>query len=197
MAENETPITPPPPPVVPRDEYERIKADYERINSEHSKLAEKIKAKELEEAKKRNDWKLIAEQKEREAQEAIAKATNIEQSYLNERKFSALKDEVTRLGLRQEAIEDLSLISLDDVVIEHTSTGKINVLGAKTAAEKIKMMRPHWFSSVQTPNVNSSLPGVISGQKVTYEQLKEAELNAKKTGDYEEYKKLIMKYKAQ
>jgi len=193
---NET-QTPPPAPVVSRADFERVSAELKKLSTDKAALEERIKAKDLEEAKKRQDWKSIAEQKEREAQQAIAESKNLRDSYINEKKFTSLKDEAQRLGLRQEAIDDLSMIGLDDVTIESTSTGKINILGAKAAAEKIKLMRPHWFSNPSLPSVNSDLPSVQNGSKISYQKLREAEVEAGKTGNYVDYKKLLMAYRAQ
>lgn len=190
-------VTPSPAPVVPRADFERVNAEYQKMQSDYQRMIQEQKDRELNEAKRKNNWQMVAEAKEREAQEAIAKVQRIEQSYLNERKFSALKDSALRLGLRKEAIEDLALVALDDVAVESTSTGKINILGAESAAEKLKMLRPHWFSQQTSAQVNTSIPTVSQGRKVSIDDIFTAEKEAKKSGDYSGYQKLLNQYRTQ
>ncbi len=102
-----------------------------------------------------------------------------------------------KLGLVETAVDDLELMELKDVIVETTSTGRVNVIGAKSAAERIKSIRPHWFSEGRVPNINGRQPEVrTSGSGATsYEELQKLEKEAVKTGDYTEYKKKVMEFK--
>ena len=93
-------------------------------------------------------------------------------------------------GIRPEAVDDLAMLSMNDVLVEHTSTGRVNVLGADRFIENLKQLRPHWFGKPAL-NVNSSVPGIKQGGVATIKDLLKMGDEASKTGDYTAYNKAI------
>ncbi len=202
------PAKPPTPPVegddkvVPIESYNGVKADMHRFKAEKQKLEDELKAVKEKEMKEKDQWKEFGTTKEKEANDWKQKHDQLHNNLFEGAKLSKVKEEAIKLGLREEAVDDLELMDFKDVVVETTSRGKINVHGAKSAAEKIKQTKPHWFTAPGAPNINNRQPGVNANgdggaTKVTIADMNKAELAAQKSGDYTEYKKLVVQFKTQ
>lgn len=183
---------------VPYSEFKHVKDDLHRYKEEARKNADALKALQEKELRDKEQWKDYAAAKEKEANEYKTKYETVTKSITERAKISAVREAALKLGLVETAIDDLELMDLKDVAVETTSTGRINVMGAKSAAERIKSIRPHWFSESRTPNVNGNTPTVTKpggAGSVSYEELKKLEEEARKTGDYTEYKRKLMEFK--
>lgn len=169
------------------------------LEAENIKLKGDQEAARIARMKEGEQWKELATKYENDAKTAQAEAQRIKESFLGMQKSSAVKNEAVKLGIRKEAMADLDLLSLDDVTIETTSTGKINVLGADSFAEKIKAMKPHWFGGQGAPGVNTTNPGTSTDGTgpVTVAQVLAAEKEAMKTGDRTKYTQLHNKFREQ
>jgi len=180
------------------------RADYEALNSrlkaqdaQLAKFKEEQKTNQDKELKQRNEWQKLAELKEADAIAARAESTQLKNSYLNDRKFSTVKEACSKAGLRPEALADLELIDLADVVVETTSTGKINVLGSDKFAERLKTLRPHWFTD-KPPVVHTGGVKLLDPTgPVSIDDLYAAEKECKKSGDMTKYKQMHQKYTEQ
>lgn len=167
--------------MVSKAEFDRVMADLHKHKKTAQTLKEEREAEKLQKQKEQNQWKEIAEAKEREAAEAKAEAQRIQNSFLGEKKFNAVRDAASKLGLRPEAMGDLEMLDLESVQLETTNTGKINILGADKFAESLKRLKPHWFADPKNPSVNGSGQRVQDGNgKVTIDDLLAAEVAAKK-----------------
>ena len=165
----------------------------------------KGRVKELEDAqeqsriskmREKEQWQDLSSEWQQKAEKHEAENKTLKDSMVYDKKYSAVREFALKAGLRNEALRDLELIDFDDVEVEYTSTGRVNVLNAERAVERIKSSRPHWFGNRRT-NVNSNEPEVVSGGQVSYNDVYKAEEQARKTGDYAPYKALLNKYKEQ
>lgn len=195
------PVTEAPTPAsetVTKADVERVLKDMHKYKSLAQKLQEQAESEKLARMKEQNQWREIAESKEREAAEAKAEAENTRKSYINGQKFSAFSAAADAIGLRPEARSDLELIDLEAIQIESTSTGKINVLGVDKVAEQLKRQKPHWFLEKQPPNVNAANQRVHDNTgTITEDMLFAAEKEAKKTGNMSQYVGLHKQYREQ
>lgn len=183
--------------VVPRDDHKRAIEDMHKFKRQAQELADKLKAKETDDLKKTQQWQQLAELKEQEAKDAKTEAENLKRAIVADKKYSAVREYAITAGLRKEAIADLDLVDLDDVSIETTSTGRVNVSGVDKAVARLKLLKPHWFKDA-APQINAESPGVTNtGGSIDMKQLDAAEKHAKKTGDYTQYKDLLLRYKSQ
>lgn len=182
---------------IPYTEFKSVKDDMHRFKEEARKAAEELKALREKDMRDKEQWKEYGSTKEKEANEWKTKYDTLSESIRDRAKISAVREAALKLGLVETAVDDLELMELKDVVVETTSTGRVNVIGAKSAAERIKSIRPHWFSEARVPNINGRQPEVkASGSGSTsYEELTKLEKEAVKTGDYTEYKKKVMEFK--
>ena len=187
----------PPIETVARADYEALNAKLKSQDAQLAKFKEEQKTNQDKELKQQNKWQTLAEQKEADAIAARAESTQLKNSYLNDRKFSTVKESCVKSGLRPEALVDLELIDLSDVVVETTSTGKINVLGSDKFAERLKTLRPHWFTD-KPPVVYSSGVKILDPTgPVSLDQLYAVEKECKKSGDMTKYKEAFNKYTEQ
>lgn len=184
--------------MVSKSELKKVLDELHRYKKEAKEAQSQIKESKLMSLKEKEEWQKIAELKEQEAQEASEKAERIQNSYVNEKKFSAIKEAAIKAGIRKDAIGDLDLLDFEDVQIETTSTGRMNVLGAESAVKKLKMQKPHWFGK-SVGHLNTDEPsgdGASSAGGITYKKLQELEKQAKATGNYDAYRKAVLDVKA-
>lgn len=181
---------------VPREELERVMKDMHKFKSSYKELQEQFARQKTDELKKREEWQQVAEMKEKEAHDFRTRYESLQESLVNDRKFNAVREKALAAGIRQEALQDLELLDFDEVAIETTSTGRVNVIGADKAIQRLKTTRPYWFGR-KTAGVNTDSPSVQGAQKITYEDIMKAEKKAKESGDYEPYKELVIKYRQQ
>ena len=179
--------------VVAKNIYDRAYQDLQKAKAKAKELEDKLKAKDLEQMKQAENWKEIAELKQKEAEDASNERDTLRNSLVFDRKYAAVKDAAVRVGLRKEAEGDLEMMSLSDLQVETTSTGRVNVLGVDDYVARLKMTKPHWFETKKS-KVNSDSPEVVNGNNVSYDDVNKAAKKAKETGDYAPYEKLLRQY---
>ena len=143
---------------VSKADLDRALSDLHKFKNKANEVEGKLKSFEEKALAEKEDWKSLAERHKAEAEEANQKAARIQDSFLSREKNAAVKEAALKLGMT--SIGDLDLLSLDGVVIETTSTGKINVLGAEAFVQNLKASKPHWFGTAGVTNVNPGVPGV-------------------------------------
>lgn len=183
---------------VSQAEYNRMVAEADKHKKEAATLKREKSERETQKLKEANDWKALAEAKEKEAEELRAENKRTQTAFVSEKKFSAVKSAAEKLGLRAEALSDLEMLDLDPIVHETTSTGKLNILGADKFAERLKSTKPHWFADKTKPVVNGGGQRVLdTDDAVTLKDVQDAEKASRKSGDTSEYHKLHKKYQQQ
>ncbi len=187
--------------MVPRSQLDRVLADMHTFKSEKKKLADALAAKERAELEAQDKWKELYEAEKARADKADETSTQLKDSFLNEKKFSALKTAAVTAGLRAEALDDLDALDLSDIVVETTSTGRTNVMGIEAKLQKIKTAKPHWFGGKSAPKINGKTPITVDDggdgkTEITIDQIRKAEKAAKKSGDKTEYYDLMEQYRA-
>ena len=183
---------------VSMEDYERMKSDMIKYKGQVRSFEEDTKRKDEAALREKEEWKKLAELKEREAKESDEKSKRLAQAVVKRLKVDSVKDECLKIGLRKEAISDLGLLSFEVLQVQQNTDGEYQVLGAKDEAERIKMLRPHWFGA-NKPNVNGGLPEVesVSGKLVTIADINKAEEDAKKTGDWAAATALVKRFNNQ
>lgn len=182
---------------VSRAEFERVQADMLKFKKSAKELADQAKTENENKLKAEKKWEELAQAKEREATEAKTERDRLQQSYLNEKKYNAVHAKVLALGLRPEALSDLEMLDLEELEVETTSTGKINILGADKFAESLKSRKPHWFGD-KTPKVDSKGRKITeSNGSVTLDDVLAAQAEGRKSGDNSKYYELHKKYQQQ
>lgn len=182
--------------LVSKAELKRVLDDMHKFKARAKELESMLEDQKLNKLKENNQWKEIAESKEKEAETLQQQLDAIKNAMVKNTKFNVIKSEAIKRGIRNEALDDLELLNFDDyVTIETTSTGRINVLGADLAIEDLKRKKPHWFGK-QSVSMNNASPEAISS-KISYEQVQKELNEAKKTGDYSKAESLLNEYKKQ
>lgn len=184
---------------VKKSDYERMKADMLKFKKQARDLEKKDKDAQLKALKEKQDWQKIAQLKEKEANEEKEKNNRLLGSIISDKKISAIRTAAIKEGLLDSASDDLELISWDDVEVETTSTGRINVHGAEDAVKKLKSLKPHWFGKPGA-KFNGKIPGAKEGDGeglVSIEKLNKLEKEAKESGDYSAYEKAFKTFQRQ
>ncbi len=170
----------------------------QKFKKEAKTLADEKKKAADQKLKDENNWKALAEANELKAKEAEDRSEKLQSSFLEGKKFDAVRLACEKLNLRAEAVGDLDALDLKDVVVETTSTGKINVLGADKFADRLKTLKPHWFEAKGKPNVNTRGTGVRdSDGPITPQTIYEAEKAGRKSGDMSKYNEMHLQYQKQ
>ncbi len=183
---------------VSKAEFDKVLDELHKHKKSNKELTEEKKKNEEARLKEANDWKTLAEAREKERDESKAETSRIMNSFTEDKKFNAVQAAATALGLKPEAMSDLENLDLSKVQIETTSTGKINVLGSKEFAENLKTLKPHWFGEKSAPRVNSDGTRVRdNGGAITPQAILKAEQEGRKSGDMSGYTALVKKYQTQ
>jgi len=183
---------------VSKAEFDKVMAELHKHKGTARTLAEQIKTANESKMKEQNQWKELAEAREKEALDAKNEADTLRKSFVSNTKFGAVKEKCAALGLRPEAMSDLEMLDLEQIQVETTSTGKMNILGADKFAERLKTIKPHWFADKKTAGVNTTVSQVLdSGAEVTAAMIYAAEKEALKTGDSSKYQALFNKFQQQ
>jgi len=183
--------------MVSREDMAKALDDMHKYKRLAKEMEDKLKNREVDELKEKQEWQKIAQIKEAEAEDFRTKSEKLRDSIVWEKKYSALKDQAMKAGIRSEAVSDLELLDFEDLAVETTSTGRINVLGAEHAITKLKNTKPHWFGS-KGVNINSSSPEVKQGgASISVKDIYAAEKKAKESGDYAPYYKIMKLYQQQ
>lgn len=185
--------TPPAEGTVSKAEFEKVMAEMHEYKKQAKELNAKAKKEEENLLREKGEWQKIAEIKDKEAKDAASKLSEIQSSLVENEKFNAVKVAALKAGMTEQGVKDLELLQLNEVVVETTSTGRVNVLGVERFIDVQKQIRPHWF---QKPglSINGKIPGVTAGTVANESDLIKMSLEASKSGDYTAYKKAHAEY---
>lgn len=182
--------------LIPRSEFERAMKDLHKFKSTAREYEQKLKEREENELKTSQRWEDYAKIKEQEALSAKEQLDSFRSQFQKEKLYDAVKQEALSKGIRREALEDLSLLELEGVMLEETNTGRNQVIGHSSFVDKLKTTRPHWFQS-QTARVNTDLPHYEQGGEVSLSDVMAAQKEAQKSGNNAKYFDLMRRYKSQ
>jgi hypothetical protein len=173
------------------DAHNEVVQDLLKRKQEAKELKDKLSAFEKEKEdlkvkslKEKEEWQKLAEIREKEAEELKKKLEAKEKVTSNYFKRAEVRQQALKNNIRENALDDLDLLGFDDVQIETTSTGSINVLGADKFVDRLKATKPHWFQDKADPKVVSTSPAASKPTSVTakdaarlYKEGKMAEYN--------------------
>lgn len=170
--------------VVSKESYEAVKSDMLKYKDELRDIKAKFKEIEDKKLKESNDYKTYSEKLEADLEESKQREKRWAETVVSDKRSSAVREAVRKLGIREEALEDLDLLDLSEVGVEHTSTGRLLVNGADEFAKRLQKTRSHWFQPAKAPNINSGggSPPPQPG-KVTAADVANAEIQWKRKRD--------------
>lgn len=135
------------------------------LQQEKADLAAQMESFKTQELEKQERYKELWESEKSKRVEIEQNNQQNYSSFMTTLKATAIEKEATKMGLKQEALQDLDLVDKSLLEIETTSTGKINVLGVNDFMENLKVNRPHWFTDMSAPKVNNAVPGSATPQR--------------------------------
>lgn len=174
------------------EDHKRVLDDMHRHKTEAIEAKKRLKELEDEKLRQQNDFKSLADREKKRADDAESKLTKREQAFLNTLKYKDVQVAASKLGLRNEAEDDLGRLSLESIEVEATSEGRFIIKNADDFVANLKKTKPHWFKDQTAPVINA---GGGKGGK--------GESSAKLTSDYmvelrmkdpKKYRELMPKY---
>ncbi len=145
----------------------RYKMERNQEREEKAQLMQKVKELEEQRLSEIGDYKKLWENEKNLRVQKEQENEQIYSGYSREKKFAAVEREALKLGIRPEALEDLSLMELDSVIVEGTTTGRTNVLGAEEFVQSLKQKRPYWFATGKMPHLDTGNPGMAEPKTMT------------------------------
>mgnify|MGYP000107719041 CR=1 FL=1 len=145
----------------------KYKSATKQLEAERNELRNQLKAQEEKKLEEQNEYKALAELRAKELVAERDRRNKLEQTIWQNERYKAVQVEALKAGLRPEAEEDLNLLSLDAVVVEGTTEGRLLVNGAKDFVDELKKTRSHWFKAPGLPAVNTGKTG-FSTQSSNY-----------------------------
>lgn len=186
------------PKTVSVEAYKKAMDDMHKYKKQLREIESTKKQAELQSLKEKQEWQKVAEIKEREAAEAREQKEKLTKAVVTDKKMSAIREAAMKAGILDSALDDIELLNWNEVEVETTSTGRINVIGADDGVKRLKTLKPHWFGKSAT-KVNSKIPET-NNQKtdvVTVEKLTKLRKEAMQSGDYSAYEPAFKEYQAQ
>lgn len=189
-----------PPKVIKPEDHDRALADLHKFKSESKKAADALAAvqAELDQMKKGQlksaaDLKPYVEQLEKETKAKDEQIATLKKGFGNTFKEMEVKAACQALGITEQGMKDLALLSFEEVNVEFTTEGRVIVSGAKEAAENLKRTRGHWFTSGAAANINTG----GKGGSPTPDVLTTQYMNELETKDPKKYRELFPKFAKQ
>jgi len=184
------------------EEVTTLKSQLEAQRRQNKELEGKIStfSKQLDDLKKnglkaKEDYKALYEQAEKEKQDLATDNEKKTKSFFNTMRFLTVKDEAQKLGIRTEAMPDLSSLDMSELEVKMADDGLIRVSGAKEWAEKAKKLKPHWFKAANDPVINAGGTGTGATGKPSREEFNKAFTNRQK--DPAAYRKVLERMQPQ
>jgi transcription termination factor NusB len=119
-------------------------------------LQGKIKSLEEKQLAEKEDYKSLYERVKQEKEELHNKLNQTGETFVNTQKMSKVKEFALQQGIRKEALDDLDMLDLEDIIVETTNTGRMSVVGADDFVSRLKNEKPHWFETRRAPSVNNN-----------------------------------------
>jgi hypothetical protein len=173
------------------DDMHKYKRQYKETADRVKELEEKLKAIDVAKLEESEEHQKLAEHYRTEAETFKEKYNQTVQSVITDKKISAVQRELNKHQVKDGYVDLITQMIGDDVIVEATSTGRHNVLGADKFVESIKETYPDMFIDPKAPNINNATGDYRQAAQLTGKQL--AELKRKDYGAYLEAMKKRMK----
>lgn len=155
-------------------ELERYKNDMYKfkdrsktLEQQNEEMARRLQEMETQRLEGNKNYRELWERAEAKAQELDSKYRGVLTDFEEGKKMDAIRQEALKMGIKEEALSDLSILDKSIVAIERTDRGNVNILGAREFVEDLKKARPFWFNDHSAPRLNSAPPGNPNTQSKT------------------------------
>lgn len=189
---------------VSKEAYEQVKADMIKFKNQFREssdavenLNKKIEDMETESLKSKSNYKDLYEKAQQKLVDAQGETKSIKNAYLEDKKLSAIEKEALSQGVNKKALDLIRSSTFDksNVMIETTSTGRVNVIGASEFVEDLKKNWGDLFFSSKPSKINSTNPDVSNLQDPTLTSKDLLKLQKENPAAYKEKMNLIQQGK--
>lgn len=183
--------------LVSRADLERALKDLHRYKNDAREKEEALKKFQNQQLEQNQKYKELWEQTKKEAEAYQEKTKLMEKAFMEREIKRQLEAEAMKMGLiDSDAMH--AFVNPDDILVEGTTTGKLNVLNTKQVLEGLKLKKPYLFNTQKSVGINTQTPSVMTSNEVTMDQVLEAQSKYNKTKrkeDAQTYQDLLLKYK--
>lgn len=192
------------PKVVPHDDHKRALDDMHRFKAaakeaaeRAAKLQQEMEAIKAESLRAKEDYKSLYETTQQKLAEKEQESSRLKQSVVYAERYRAVLPVLKEAGLRDDAMNLLEMVSLDDIEVEATTNGRFICNGMDRFAESFKARYPFAFKEKQMPNVNTGGGQGKPNQTGPMDAaaLFRLEQECKRKGDMQPYYEAVRRYK--
>lgn len=137
--------------------YQKKITELVKSNEELARKVQEAEEKKLEES---NQFKELYERERKKRELAEQAERKTKESYVHNMKLDAIKRAAIREGIHETAIDDLERYEHDQVQVEYTSLGSVNIIGVDEYMANLKQNKGYLFKKATAPKVNNNAPGV-------------------------------------
>jgi hypothetical protein len=152
--------------VIPKAEYEKLSAEFNRIKktavdtqAERDDLKARLEALEHKKTEDGGDFKKLAETYKSKLDETEQKLNSFKSNVIVNEKHKAASAALVKAGLLPEALRLLDKEDFADIEVEVTNNGRFLSHGVDIFVENFKKSNPYAFAKASPPKVNNGSGG--------------------------------------
>lgn len=177
------------------DDLKKFKSQSRELEMKLQQISEELESTKQQKLAETNDYKSLYEQAANKNKEWQQKYDGLKKNVVFNEKYKAAQKALLDAGIRKEAIKILDKESLDEIVVEHTSEGRMLVNGVEDYVDSFKKNYAFAFEEKSKTRVNGGGGAAHDSKALTPLDLYTIE---KKHGiNSAEYKSAIEQYKKQ
>lgn len=170
MSNDQTPNQTPGSDVIPKAEYEKLSAEFNRIKktavdtqAERDDLKARLEALENKKVEGEGDFKKLADTYKQKLDETEQKLNSFKGNVIVNEKHKAASAALVKAGLLPEALRLLDKEDFADIEVEVTNNGRFISHGVDIFVENFKKSNPYAFAKADAPKINNGSGGRSTG----------------------------------
>lgn len=177
------------------DDLKKFKGRSKELEMKVQELAQALEQTKEQKLSEANDYKTLYEQATNKNKDWEQKYNSLKKNVVYNEKYKAAQAALLEAGIRKEAIKILDREALDEIVVEHTSEGRMLVNGVDDYVDSFKKNFGFAFEDKKQTRVNGGGGSVHESKTITPLDLYSIE---KKHGvSSSEYKTALEQYRKQ
>ena len=150
-----------------KNDLVRFKKEARESQEAVQKLQDQLKSQESQALEEKSNYKELWEREKEKSVTLETKIGDFQGAFLEDKKRSAIEREAIKLGIKSNYMKFVLADAGDNVEVETTSAGNINILGAKEYVEQFKEKNIDLFKNENAPYINNARPEHNKGAKLS------------------------------
>lgn len=150
------------------EDLKKFKAQARDFETKYLSLQNEIESLKTQKLTETNDYKSLYEQAATKNKDLETRYSKLKENVVYNEKFKAAQQALLEAGMKREAIKILEKEALDEILVEHTSEGRMLLSGVDEFKEKFRNSYQFAFEDKTKARVNGGGGGGgMTGEKVT------------------------------